>query len=171
MEKIKTFEEYTQSMTSIQNEEIEFDRGIELDRKSEIISDSLQKKIWEYAHECMESAVKYHGDPDEKHTIERYMSEAANVMAEKLVKALKENMSLMALASEQIAKNEEMKQELMEEFNEEEAKNEIRKSVKEKLDRTCEMIKDSFTRKVDKAMNENAAIAAMVASQMMKDKR
>ena len=99
------------------------------------------------------------------------MAEAANVMAEKLVKALKENMSLATLAKEQIVKNEAKKQELMEEFSEEEAKNEIRKSVKEKLDRACEMIKDSFTRKVDKAMNENAALAGMVASQMMKDKR
>jgi hypothetical protein len=171
MEKIKTFEEYTQSLSSTKNEEFEVDRGIELDKKSDIISDSLQKKMWAYAHESMESAVKYHNDGDEKHTIERYMAEAANVMAEKLVKALKENMSLATLAKEQIVKNEAKKQELMEEFSEEEAKNEIRKSVKEKLDRTCEMIKDSFTRKVDKAMNENAALAGMVASQMMKDKR
>ena len=171
MEKIKTFEEYTQSLYSTKNEEVTFDRGVELDKTSDLISDGLQKKVWEYAHGCMEAAVKYNGDADEKHTIEKYMTEAANVMAEKLVKALKENMSLATLAAEQVTKNEAKKQEMNEEYSEEEAKNEIRKSVKEKLDRTCEMLKDSFTRKVDKAMDENAALAAMVASQMMKDKK
>lgn len=171
MEKIKTFEEYTQSLYSTKNEEIEFDRGIELDKNSDLISDSAQRKIWEYVHECMESAVKYENDADEKHIIERYMSEAINVVAEKMAKALKSNIALTTMAAEQVAKNESKKKELLEEYSEEEAKNEIRKAVKERLDRTCEMMKDSFTRKIDKAMNENAAIAAMVASQMMKDKK
>jgi hypothetical protein len=161
MEPIKSFEAFiADAYKSIPaNEEIKFE-GNELQEST--IPESARRKLWEFVHECMETAVLYEGDEDNNHTLEKFMTEAADMMASSAIKSLKQNKALISIAAKANPKpiNEEDKKE---------TKAKAQEYIKNRLDKICDNMLNGFTKGISNAKEDNVGIASLVASEMMKD--
>jgi len=163
MEPIKSFEAFiADSYQSIPaNEEVKFDRD---DLKDSKIPESARKKLWEFVHECMESGVLYESDDDKAHTLEEFMIECGEAMASATIKSLKQNRSLIAIAAKSPINEEDDADPL-------EVKGQIQEYVRGRLDSIHGKMLEGFTKGINRAKDDNNGIAAMVASEMMKDEQ
>tara|TARA_Y100000389_G_scaffold204992_1_gene261719 strand:+ start:1446 stop:1949 length:504 start_codon:yes stop_codon:yes gene_type:complete len=166
MDQLKTFEEFIQK-TTVSNENAMTVGMATNDEASEgyVVSEELQRKMWEYAHESMTSALEYQSDDNDKHTIAEYLKESCKIVASKQVKSLRENVALIAMAAKKLSENEDKIQE-----EQLDKKDLIQSSVKEELNKAMEAMSESYCRQIEEMMSENVAIAAMVASDMLKEK-
>lgn len=154
MKKIPAFEEFLKSNISVTNE-----NGVS-NNEEDLIPESAKRKLWEYMHECMESAIAYEDDSMDVHTIEEYLKESAKMMSSMATKVLKENKCLSKFAEKAINENDK--------HDDKEAKEKVKEYVKSRLDEACNKMKESFSKGIEKSMLENSSIASMVANEMMK---
>ena len=131
------------------------------DLKDSIIPESARTKLWEFVHECMESGVLYESDEDDAHTLEEFMVECGKMMASHTIKSLKQNRALIALAAKAPVANEEAEAS--------EVKAQLQEYVRKRLDSIHGKMLEGFSKGIDLAKDDNNGIAAMVASEMMKE--
>ena len=164
MEPLKSFEAFIEDAYKAKpiDEEVKFP-----EKTDSVIPESARKKLWEFVHACMESAVLYESDENGEHTLERFMTEAADIMASHSIKSLKQNKALISIASK--AQTFTAPKSIKEKVDPAETKKHVQEYIKTRLDEICNNMEAGFSKGIQNAKEDNHGIAALVASEMMKE--